>query len=543
MIEIFTARSGQVTARIDGSALHSPYDPAREAARFVESSLGPDVPSAVIVLGEGLGYISAAVEMLNPGVRTIRIFYSDEVMNAAQPSAAESWSPGMKSGISSFLSHRLGELDLEGLRVIEWPASARIFPALSRSANEAVRQIVHELNGSFVTTVAAGRLWMRNSISNFLAIDSALAGELCAAHRPVVLAAAGPTLEEAAPLIAELRSSVELWALPSSSPLLRDKGLTPDLIVMTDPGFYAMYHLRYSAFTCPLAMPLSAARGAWNLPRFAGRDSGANVFYLAQPDFFEASLLREAGISAPLIAPHGTVAATALELALASTGAPVIVAGLDMCTRDISLHARPNAFDELLHLQSNRLSPHYSLSYQRADSLQVQKIVGVEGVRSSRSLATYAGWFNEPQPGLSERTFRLLPSPIPLAGMRAIDAASFRDLLRDCPKAPRGPRLRAHTAFPSRDERHGIVSRLIRGWADELAGARAAAASSEKLDVIGHSPSLLSLAYYFEPRRLLEARRKTRQGDPAGAMAAAREMIEGCLDFLRQIAEKTGAAA
>jgi hypothetical protein len=543
MIEIFTARSGQVTARIDGTALHSPYDPAREAARFVEASLGPDVPSAVVILGEGLGYVSAAVEKLYPGVRTVRIFYSDELMKAAQPSSAHSWCPGLKSSITSFLSQRLGELDLEGLRMIEWPASARFFPALSRSANESVRQVVRELNGSFVTTMAAGRLWMRNSISNFLAIDSTLVGELCAANRPVVLAAAGPTLEEAAPLIAEFRAHIELWALPSSTPLLHDRGLVPDLIVMTDPGFYAMYHLHYSAFTCPLAMPLSAARGAWHLPCFAGNESGANVFYLAQPGFFETSLLREAGVSAPLIAPHGTVAATALDLALASTRAPVIVTGLDMCTRDISLHARPNAFDGLLHLQSTRLSPHYSLSFQRAEAQRVQRIAGREGVRSSPSLATYAGWFNDLPPGRAERTFRLLPSPIPLEGMHAINAASLGDLLRDCPKDPRGPRLHAHAAFPSRDERHGIVSRLIHGWAAELAHARTAAASSEKLDVMGHSPSLLSLAYYFEPQRLLEARRKSRQGDSAGAMAAAREMIEGCLDFLRQIAEKTGAAA
>lgn len=543
MIETFIARSGVLTARIEGIALHSPYDPAREARRFVEASLGPDVPSAVVILGEGLGYVSAAVETLYPGVRTIRLFYSDEVMKAAKAEGAESWHPGMNIGITAFLSQCLGELDLEGLRIIEWPASARLFPAMSRTAHESVRQVVQELNGSFVTTMAAGRLWMRNSISNFLAIDSPLVGELCGANRPVILAAAGPTLEDAAPLIAEVRSRVELWALPSSSPLLHDRGLTPDLVVMTDPGFYAMYHLHFSASTCPLAMPLSAARGAWNLPCFAGQGSGSNVFYLAQPGFFESSLLQEAGVSAPVIAPHGTVAATALDLALASTRAPVIVAGLDMCTRDISLHARPNAFDELLHQHSTRLAPHYSLSFQRAEAQRVGRIAGFEGVRASPSLKTYAGWFNQPQPGRAERIYRLLPSPISLQGMRVINAASLRNLLQDCPKEPQGPRLRTPATFPGRDERHGIVSRLIRGWAAELAGARAAAVSSEKLDVLGHSPSLLSLAYYIEPQRLLEARRKSRQGDSAGAMATAMEMIEGCLDFLSEIAEKTGAAA
>ena len=81
-------------------------------------------------------------------------------------------------------------------------------------------------------------------------------------------------------------------------------------------------------------MPLSAARGAWALPT-SGRglrdegNRGAPVFFLGQPVVFEKALLDAAGVSAPVIPPHGTVAATAIELALASTSGPVIVAGLD----------------------------------------------------------------------------------------------------------------------------------------------------------------------------------------------------------------------
>jgi hypothetical protein len=552
MIETFTARSGALTARVDGIALHSPYDPAREARRFVEANVGPDAPSAVVILGEGLGYVSAAVESLYPGVRLLRVFYSEEIMKIGKARAVgaaipggfgPAWCPGMKAGITAFLAGSLGELDLEGLRLIEWPPSARIFPVMSRNANESVRQFVQELNGSFVTTLAMGRLWMRNAISNFLAIDSTLVGELCPADRPVLIAAPGPSLEEAAPLIAEVRSRVELWALPSSSLLLHDRGLSPDLLVMTDPGYYSMHHIQFSAPSCPLAMPLSAARGVWSLPRLSGQESAMTPFLLAQPGFFEKSLLEEAGVHAPLVAPHGTVAATALDLALASTRAPVIVAGLDLCTRDISLHARPNAFDRLLHLQSTRLAPHYSLSFLRAAAQRVERVPGIEGVRASPSLRTYAGWFNEPHADRAERTYRLLPSRIALEGMRALEPASLRELLEGSAQAPRGPRLRRHSTFPRRDERHGIIARLLKGWTAELGRARTMAVSSERLDLLGRSPSLLSLAYYIEPQRLLEARRKSRQGDFSGALATARDMLDGCVDFLREIAEKTGAAA
>ena len=38
-------------------------------------------------------------------------------------------------------------------RVVEWPASARLFPEASRQANRAVRTVVRELNGSCATGV------------------------------------------------------------------------------------------------------------------------------------------------------------------------------------------------------------------------------------------------------------------------------------------------------------------------------------------------------------------------------------------------------
>jgi hypothetical protein len=172
MIETFAAKSGALTARVDGIALHSPYDPAHEARRFVEAAVGQNPPSAVVVLGEGLGYVSAAVESLYPGVRLIRIFYSNEIMTlgnvrgagAARPGETVArirgdvgpvWCPGMRAGLSAFLAASLGELDLEGLRLIEWPPSARIFPAVSRNANESVHRLVQELNGSIATTLAA----------------------------------------------------------------------------------------------------------------------------------------------------------------------------------------------------------------------------------------------------------------------------------------------------------------------------------------------------------------------------------------------------
>ena len=238
MIEVFTARSGAASLRIDGRALHSPYDPAQEAQRFVEQSSGDESPSAIVILGEALGYAATSLRARYPAATLVRVYYSDEIFDAAPRVPGITWHPGSGTGLAEFLRLHVGELDLEGLRILEWPASARLFPDASRAANEAVRQVVQELNGSFVTTIKAGRLWIRNSISNSLALESALVGEPCSPGRPVIIAASGPTLEEAAPLITRVRSRVDLWALPSSCLALRaDRACSRTSLCSPTPAF------------------------------------------------------------------------------------------------------------------------------------------------------------------------------------------------------------------------------------------------------------------------------------------------------------------
>jgi hypothetical protein len=537
MIEAFTARSGAPSLRIDGKALHSPYDPAREAERFVREILGSQAPSTVVVLGEGLGHVASAVSRLYPQARTLRITYAEEVARAAIDGPGPGWHPGMASSLADFLRLQLGELDIEGLRVVEWPPSARLFPYIARAANEAVRQVVQELNGSIVTSVAAGRIWIRNSIANYLAIDTPLSGRPCAPDRPIVIAASGPTLEQAADCIADVRGHVDIWALPSSCLCLLKAGLEPDLVIMTDPGFYSMYHMHFFPLGCPIAMPLSAARGTWSLPRAGNRPTGP--FLLAQPVLFEQALLEASGMSAKIIPPHGTVAATAIDLALSSTRAPVVVAGLDMCLLDMLSHARPNAFDKLLHLRASRLEPHHSLSFHRAMAQHAEKVPGMPGVRVSPSLRTYAGWFDESREGTSERTYRLLPAAVPLRGLRPLTPNDLRGLLKGASSSMSGPQLKLPEAYPTYKARKAIVQRLLKAWAADMTRAQTSLRHPDSLSPLERFPDALSLAYVISPRLLVETRKKERLGDKEGARRVGVDMLETCISFLHRLAKKT----
>lgn len=536
MIEAFTARSGAPSLRIDGKALHSPYDPAREAERFVREILGSEPPSTVVVLGEGLGHVASAVSRLHPRARILRITYSEEVARAAIDGPGPGWHPGMSSSVADFLRLQLGELDIEGLRVVEWPPSARLFPHSALAANEAVRQVVQELNGSFVTSVASGRIWVSNTIANFLAIDTPLSGRPCAPDRPIVIAASGPTLEQAADCITDVRAHVDIWALPSSCLCLLEAGLAPDLVIMTDPGFYSMHHMHFFPLACPIAMPLSAARGTWSLPRTGNGPIGP--YLLAQPVLFEQALLEASGIIAKIIPPHGTVAATAIDLALSSTRGPVVAAGLDMCLLDMLSHARPNAFDRLLHLRASRLEPHHSLSFHRAMAQHAEKAPGMPGVRVSPSLRTYAGWFDQSREGTLERTYRLLPSPVPLRGLRSLAPNDLRGLVKGASASLSGPQLNLPGAYPTYKARKAIVQRLVRAWAAEMARAQTSLHDPDGISLLDRFPDAISLAYVISPRLLVETRKKERLGDTEGARRVGADMFESCISFLHRLTEK-----
>ena len=365
MIELFTARSGATSVKVDGVAMHSPYDPVREADRFAREAIGDEPPATVVVLGECAGHITEAVARLlarrSPPCR--RLLPGNRPGSAASRcTRVASGRPALVRGIPAEPSRRAADRGAADRRVApRGECIPRRFEGRERgrpASRAGAERKLHHHRGRRPPMAAQQP------------------GELpapaeCRLRTPV---RAGPPHRHRCSRAVTgrrrdpfLRKSAPRWSsgpCPSSCVFLKESGLLPDLVVMTDPGFYSMHHLHFAPPPCPVAMPLSAARGAWDLPW--GTPQGVPVFLLGQPVIFEKALLDAAGVSAPMIPPRGTVAATAIELALAATSGPVIVAGLDMCSRDLLMHARPSAFDRLLLLQASRLQPHTSLVFHRA---------------------------------------------------------------------------------------------------------------------------------------------------------------------------------
>lgn len=534
MVEPFTSRCGLPSLRVNGVALHSPYDPAAEARRFARESLGTTPASTVVLLGEGLGYLGAAIAEAAPAARLVAVCYSPEVDRLAVSRAAAAWNPSSADGLSEFLRRSIGELDVEGLRVVEWPASARLFPEASRQANLAVRAVVRELNGSCVTAAAMGRLWMRCAVLNLVSIAAVVEGDPCGPDRPVVIAASGPTLGRCRHDLARVRDGIDLWALPSAVAALAAAGLHPDLVVLTDPGHWAMVHLHAAGARHPVFMPLSAARGSWR--------AGLPVRLLSQGTLVERDLLAAAGIDVPSIPPHGTVAATALDLALDATRGPVVLAGLDLCALDSETHVRPNAFDALLRAADGRLAPHHGLAYERSRAGESSsRIVDGLRVRVSRSLETYAGWLADRASAAAGRIYRLHPSPVELPGAVPIDGRGLAALVAAAPAGAAGPRLRPETRWPAPRARREAARAVLSRWVEILDRGVSQAASGAWAEALAASPQLADLAWHAAARELIEAKRRQRLGDARGAGAAAAALLDGARAFVRSLEARLAA--
>jgi hypothetical protein len=535
MLEITRSRTGQPTATLDGIRLHSLYDPVKEAERFAAGASAGRSPGTILLLGAGLGYLISALKAAHPLARLIPVFYSREISSRCAARPDPCWDPDAPTSLDVFLRRQIAELDTGGLLVLEWPASARMYPRLSAGANRAVRQLLQEHRGSLVTTMAAGRQWLSNAFINAVALDSFVDLNPRAPRLPIVIAASGPSLERAVPLLRALRRRLYLWALPSAVPCLSNSGLIPDLVVVTDPSYFALYHL-HAAYAqpaqqaapgreLPLAMPLSAATGAWRL--------GCPVYPLCQGSFFESDLLALAGLSAPVIPPQGTVAATALELGLRVGKDAVVLAGLDLCHLDIRSHARPNAFEAFLAGQACRLSPLFGQLFTRSlDQAPEEQRAGEKSCRTGLALRTYGGHLAGKS--AAGRLYRLHPSIIPLNGMSDLDASGLEALLSAGAHDADSPQFLRRKAAPPRRTRIRRALELLSGYEARLQPA----AEEAILPALSADSLALSLAYTIAPARLAKVGRLRRRGECGAADSEARELLQDSRRFLRDLAAR-----
>jgi hypothetical protein len=531
MIERLTLKSGQQSIRINGRHYHSSYNPVKEAERFVATTIGDSSPSTIIICGAGIGYLIKAVQNRFPVARIISLFYSEELAQACEEKNKITWwHPKSREDIVSFLRESLSELDIEGLQTIEWPAGVSLYPEISKMAHLHLTQVIKEKRGSMVTSMAMGRLWIKNSFHNFIHFSHVYKGFSIPRQTPIVLAASGPSLQHSLKPLQKWRNRICIIALPSAVTCLLANNIIPDIIVMTDPGYYARLHLQWvDISSCCVYMPLSAATGL--------EDRNTKICLFSQPHFFEDLLLEKTGNSFFSVPPRGTVAATAMEIAMHLSSSHVIIAGLDLCYKDILSHARPHAFDPLFIQKENRLSPFYHEQFSRALHF-APEYNRAQNTRTSLSLKTYEGWFQSLTPGVSKRLIRVQPSPVYIPRTHALPAKELGSILSAHPVCKKKEKMKKIDPYPALEIRKKIVIDVIETWKSKIQAAGKRIREINSLTPLICSQEVLQLIYFLNLKELTSIKRTLRLKGESAGMEDSLAMLDDAFTFLAGYQEK-----
>ncbi|MDR3145135.1 MAG: DUF115 domain-containing protein [Treponema sp.] len=427
-IRVETAASGDPTLLVNGLHIHSPRDPVREGRRAAENpgeaGLGPEASPGigegpVVVLGFGLGYAAEAAAEKWPDRPLIVVERRRELLllametrdlgrllaagrlifvlgddPAAEPDiilgalrSAEKLSGG---GTPALIRNR-GLMTLDG----DWYAGVE-------------RHIRTWVSGRAVNRATLrrfGKRWVRNLSRNMDAIRdlpgvSRLAGIFGpgdgTAGIPVLLAAAGPSLDGLLPLLPALRERCVIVAVDTSLRLLLRAKAGPDFVVAVDPQFLNALHLDHCPAPGTRLIAESAVYPSVLRHPFGGVFLCGSLFPLGR--FIEDLVDIKGELGA-----GGSVATTAWDFARLLGPPAIHIAGLDLAYPELKTHFRGARFEERALAESNRLCPGETWSVRALRDGHPFRAPAADGGRvlTDRRLSLYAAWF--------ENRFRLFP--------------------------------------------------------------------------------------------------------------------------------------
>jgi hypothetical protein len=377
--------------------LHSRYNPQKEAEKYLTSL---DLPQSIrffILIEPGREYLIPLLHRQFPVAKIIALHLDAlSIPTAAQEIPVRRWIPEQGIPLQTFLEQEIPDTLATVIRVIEWRPALAAYGEGYRKLLEETVDFIKRIDANMRTTRAFGRRWFRNFFKNLRLVRRVLVQEPAAASTPVIVTAAGPSLEAAVPLIRDLQrhSPHLILAVSSSVQALKWRGIVPDVVIATDGGGWACFHLyEYlrgidTQASLVLAASLSAA-----LP---SQCEDLVLLPISDGSLWQQQILQSLGIPCISLPQRGTVSASALDLALRLTQGKIYLTGLDLAHKDIRTHVRPYSFDRLLEARASRLNPVYTQTFTRS-----------KAILAGGSHAIYATWFSQHVQAYPERLFTL----------------------------------------------------------------------------------------------------------------------------------------
>jgi hypothetical protein len=418
-----TAASGVPTARLNGIYLHSARDPVREAGRLVgRSGAGAEL---IILLGFGLGYAAEAALALSPTPALVVIEKRPSILRAAFH--CRDLSAIFDKRLVFVLGGNPAPI-ISAFRTDPEKTALIRNPALNAADAEFYREVERHIENwctkdkvNEATLRRFGKRWVKNQAANLTAIRDLPGVNLLAGlfDFPVLLVAAGPSLNEIKGKLKTLTDRCIVVAVDTALRFLKREGLSPDFAVSVDPQFWNFRHLDRCLPSKTILIAESAVYPGVLHERHGGADFLCGSLY-PLGSFIEARVGGKGRLGA-----GGSVASAAWDFAAAlvcRAAAPtVFIAGLDLAFPGFTTHYKGAFFEENAHVTANRFLPAESKSFHalRDGAPFFAKSADGNTVLTDKRLSLYASWFeNRLENAKNYRNSRLSGGGLAINGLK-----------------------------------------------------------------------------------------------------------------------------
>ena len=440
-LQVVAAKNSSPTllyTKEDGSqvALHSKYNPEREAEQALAALSKDKEIEAALFLSPALGYSPLALAKKNPNIPIIIVEKDANWLFEAFKSL--DWSPILKHPKIVILTECDSQIVLNILRQY---TAEKIAVFVGNGANFYEKSFYQEILAGLEqdrqknqvnrnTLQKFSHLWLRNSCRNlhFLAEKDGInkyTGILTKERLklPFIILAAGPSLQKTLVYLKELKERAVLVCVDTALAACLKAGIEPDFIILVDPQYYCARHLDFLRAPSSVLILESAV---W--PSVFCFDCKeivmcSSLFPIGQ--YFERQLGSKGKLGA-----GGSVATTAWDFARVCGANEIYIAGMDLGFPGKQTHIRGSQFEEKAHRLANRLRTAESTGVASLMSANPSLAKDYQGkaLLTDKKMSVFAWWF-EHNTAIArldgQYTYSLSKESLAIKGIEAVSIEDF----------------------------------------------------------------------------------------------------------------------
>ena len=327
-------------------------DPMAEATAWLaRAAADSSLPDTVCVIGAGLGYV---VDAIAERSKSRVVIFEPEPALLPWFFARRDWRPLIDTGRlialagpsfeGSQVAWRLfGDGENDPL-VLAHPILGRARPEVTRTAAQVIGRARLGARGNEEARRKFAAPYLVNTLLNAPTIAKASSVDVLANRyrgMPIVIAAAGPSLNRNIEELRPYRDRVVVLAVDTALKPLLSANVAPDFVVALDPSDANARHLTGVVVPESTSLVAEPSIAASSFAAF-----GERVFIFRVAEHAPWPWLRKRGVDCGMLRAWGSVVTSTFDLALRMGGDPIVFIGSDLAYSDGQPYARGTTYEE-----------------------------------------------------------------------------------------------------------------------------------------------------------------------------------------------------